>query len=250
MLATHVGSVNKKSSDSSQSKSQLMEKTGGLSDEEPVALMGAGIANPPAELKGGFQSNLRISIAKRASFPKSLLKDAAESVHIEQKRKPRESRPPRTRDAAAPKDAPAAASTSISVGPACANSLRVSKAPKPSFFADSCARSTRRSYASAASFKISSVIFWVKSFVLLGLVHLSVGYNVGSNWRNGNAFAAVKRDGSVVVWGTHGTQSSSSGLVSIQAPAGLTNVVSISSTWNAFAAVKEDGSVGLILPNR
>eukprot|EP00606_Chrysophyceae_sp_TOSAG23-5_P001274 GSChrysophyteH2.ASY1.ANO1.1039.1 assembled CDS len=73
------------------------------------------------------------------------------------------------------------------------------------------------------------------AFVLLLCFNGIVAYNSGTSWRNNNAFAALKTDGSVVAWGnaTYGGN----------APSGLTNVQTIYSTGTAFAALNTDGSV-------
>ena len=61
-------------------------------------------------------------------------------------------------------------------------------------------------------------------------------FNPGTSWRNGNAFAALKEDGTVAAWG--GSYSGGTGV-----PSGLSNVRVIYSTNYAFAALKEDGTV-------
>ena len=63
-----------------------------------------------------------------------------------------------------------------------------------------------------------------------------LGYNPGTSWRNTNAFAALKEDGTVVAWGSSG--SGGSGV-----PSGLSGVKTIYSTEYAFTALKEDGTV-------
>ena len=40
--------------------------------------------------------------------------------------------------------------------------------------------------------------------VLCGLSKRIFGYNPGSSWRNRNAFAALKEDGTVAAWGRSG----------------------------------------------
>jgi hypothetical protein len=49
-----------------------------------------------------------------------------------------------------------------------------------------------------------------------------VAVNPGTSWRNGNAFAALKNDGTVIAWGD--------GSYGGTAPSGLTNVATIYST--------------------
>ena len=62
------------------------------------------------------------------------------------------------------------------------------------------------------------------------------GYNPGTSWRNLNAFAALKEDGTVEAWGY--SSYGGSGV-----PSGLSGVKAIYSTNGAFAALKEDGTV-------
>ena len=57
-------------------------------------------------------------------------------------------------------------------------------------------------------------------------------------WRNVQAFAAVKDDGSVVTWGSAPDGGDSSAVAGQ-----LTGVTDVYSTYSAFAAVKDDGSV-------
>ncbi len=59
--------------------------------------------------------------------------------------------------------------------------------------------------------------------------------NIGTSWRNYQAFAALNADGTVTTWG----RSASGG----EAPPGLYNVKAIYSTAYAFAALKGDGTV-------
>ncbi len=63
-----------------------------------------------------------------------------------------------------------------------------------------------------------------------------VAYNPGTSWRNRDAFAALKTDGTVVAWGSSGSGGT--------APSSeLDNVQTIYSTESAFAALKTDGTV-------
>ena len=60
--------------------------------------------------------------------------------------------------------------------------------------------------------------------------------NPGTSWLNGNAFAALKEDGTVAAWGSSSYEGSG-------VPSGLSNVRAIYSTYYAFAALKEVGTV-------
>ena len=65
--------------------------------------------------------------------------------------------------------------------------------------------------------------------------------NLGTSWRNINAFAALKISGGVITWGSSSFGGDSSGVSS-----SLSSGVSvIYSTLYAFAALKTDGSVSL-----
>jgi len=78
--------------------------------------------------------------------------------------------------------------------------------------------------------------FFVVVSLLCTLVYLGEGYNIGTNWWNGNAFSAVIQPGGhVVSWGTN-----EKGAI---APAGLRNVINIVSTDKAFVALKNDGKI-------
>ena len=72
-------------------------------------------------------------------------------------------------------------------------------------------------------------------FVLWGLCGRVYGNNPGTSWRNGNAFAAVKENGTVEAWGDGGYGAS--------AESGLRGVEALCSTQFAVEAVKEDGTV-------
>ena len=74
--------------------------------------------------------------------------------------------------------------------------------------------------------------------LLLGIYVMSrnvVAYSPGS-WRNINAFAALKHDGTVRAWGN--SDYGGSGV-----PEGLSDIKTIYSTHGAFAALKHDGTV-------
>ncbi len=60
-------------------------------------------------------------------------------------------------------------------------------------------------------------------------------------WKNYNAFAALRADGSVVTWGDSGFGGNSSGVSSLLN--GDVDVTQIFSAWGAFAALRADGSV-------
>ena len=68
---------------------------------------------------------------------------------------------------------------------------------------------------------------------------LAPGHTLGE-FRNINAFAAIKSDGSVVTWGSYGGGDSSAVAAQLN---GTNDVVQIYSTINAFAALRKDGSV-------
>jgi hypothetical protein len=76
----------------------------------------------------------------------------------------------------------------------------------------------------------------IKCFVLLTLCCVSMAYNPGTSWKNRDAFAALKTNGTVVAWGDHGGSGGS-------APSGLNGVQTIYSNDYAFAALKTDGTV-------
>ena len=75
-------------------------------------------------------------------------------------------------------------------------------------------------------------------FLSMSFTHVE-SYNSGTSWRNENAFAALKTDGSVVTWGSSlfgGDSSSVSSSLS-------SDVSVVYSNFGAFAALKTDGSV-------
>ena len=75
--------------------------------------------------------------------------------------------------------------------------------------------------------------------VLSRELRITFAYNIGTSWKNGNAFAALKTSGSAITWGD-----SSYGGDSSQVSSSLSSGVSvIYSTDFAFAALKTDGSV-------
>ena len=79
--------------------------------------------------------------------------------------------------------------------------------------------------------------FFVSVLVILcGLSKCIFGYNPGTSWRNSNAFAALKEDGTVEAWGD--SDFGGSGV-----PSGLSGVKAIYSSVSAFAALKDDGTV-------
>jgi formylglycine-generating enzyme required for sulfatase activity/alpha-tubulin suppressor-like RCC1 family protein len=67
----------------------------------------------------------------------------------------------------------------------------------------------------------------------------SVGSNVTAVYSTGNAFAALKKDGSVVTWGEEYSGGNSTSVASSLS----SNVTAIYSNGYAFAALKKDGSV-------
>ena len=77
---------------------------------------------------------------------------------------------------------------------------------------------------------------FITFFFVLKLLSCVECYNPGTSWHNGNAFAALKEDGTVAAWGD--SSYGGSGV-----PSGLSNVRAIYSTDGAFAALKEDGTV-------
>ena len=103
----------------------------------------------------------------------------------------------------------------------------------------SCCGKTER-YRSSGS-KSSSATAVLSRLIFAGcfcatFLHSSLAYNPGTSWRNTNAFAALKGDGTVQAWG--GPRYGGSGV-----PADLKDVRAIYSTHYAFAALKEDGTV-------
>ena len=75
--------------------------------------------------------------------------------------------------------------------------------------------------------------------LIVALFRLAQGYNTGTSWRNRNAFAALKNDGSIISFGDakHG------GSVPDSKVPSLINVTAVYSTKKTFAALKNNGQV-------
>jgi len=72
--------------------------------------------------------------------------------------------------------------------------------------------------------------------VFLCVFQLSDALNCESSWRSAKGFAALKKDGTVLAWG-----SDDPSLIAL--PPGLNKVVAVFSTFDAYAALKNDGTV-------
>ncbi len=97
-----------------------------------------------------------------------------------------------------------------------------------------------------ASLAVCAGLFGAGGMGTTKWIPVAPSYGGGSNsvhqWQNGNAFAALKADGSAVTWGDADYGGSTTSPVN--AAANLTSgVTQIFSTGYAFAALKADGSV-------
>ena len=84
-----------------------------------------------------------------------------------------------------------------------------------------------------------SVVVWGKDVEITPAIKSVLSANVTNLYNNSGAFAALKNDGSVLTWG-NATHGGNSSLVSDKISSGVKKIVAF---YNAFAALKSDGSV-------